>query len=95
MVEGDNYKIPLRGEEWDLMFSRVDLGTDCIGVCLHDECRIIVQPELKGAELVDTVIHEALHAMLPDVREGVIDQTATSILNLVGGLGFLKGPYCK
>ena len=95
MVEGDKYQVPLRGGEWKLMFSRMDLGTDCFGVCLHDDCRIIINPELKGAQLVDTLIHEALQACIPDLREEVIEETSTHVLNLLIGLGFLKGPYCK
>ena len=85
-----SYKLNLRGVEWNLEFTKENLGLDEYGVCVFDNQRIIVEPKLKGTLRLDTVIHELLHACLPDTAEHSICQTASSIAQALVDMGLAK-----
>jgi hypothetical protein len=93
MSTKSTHKLPIRGNEWELRFTRENLGVDSWGVCLHDQELIIVDSELRGAGRTDTLIHEILHACLPDVEELAIGETAVAVTEALCELGYLKKRY--
>jgi len=85
-----HYKVTLRGTEWDVWLTRENLGLDEYGVCNYDNHTILVEPALKGVERLDTVIHELLHACLPDTAEHSIGETATDLAAALVEIGLVK-----
>jgi len=80
-------KITARDEEWDLSFTREDLGTDCWGVCLHGQKRMLVNPDLRQNDMLDTAIHEVLHAAIPDIKEHIVSDATESVMELLKKMG--------
>ena len=93
MTKSRTISTPIRGEVWELRLTRENLGLDTYGVCVHDNKVMIVDHTLSGDYLTDTVIHEVLHAALPDLREGAIEETATAVHKVLASLGVLKKRY--
>lgn len=55
----------------------------------HDEERsITIDPSLKGLDLLETIIHEAMHAEDPNRSEEVVTREAHNIANLVWRWGY-------
>ena len=59
-----------------------------MGECDYDGRRIAIDPALSGIDLLDTTIHESLHACLPDADEYAVYATATDIATLLHRLGW-------
>jgi len=52
---------------------------------------ITINSRLRGEELLDTIIHEVLHAASWDVLdEGFVEQTATDLARILWKLGYRK-----
>ena len=49
---------------------------------------IFIHPALKRDELLETLIHEGLHASIPSLSEDAVDQAAKEITRLVRKFGF-------
>jgi hypothetical protein len=75
----------IEGRDWVIKYTKENLGVDQLGICYFTGCRIIIEPNLKGLEMVDTVIHEILHAALPDISEEAVCRAADAVtLGLAG-----------
>jgi len=67
----------------------------CNGLCEaptnhSSERRIFIAPSLKGKELVETLIHESLHAELWCLDEETVTRVAVEITELLSKCDLLK-----
>ena len=69
---------------------RARLGKDLLGDCDYAGRVIRIGASLKGLELLDTCIHEALHACFPDLGEDAVDQTSEDIAVWLWAEGWRK-----
>ncbi len=77
-------RITVCGKHWDLVFGDLPRGTH--GVCDRPDIvgkKITISKSIKGDKLVDTVIHELLHACLWDLDEEKVAEAATSITRVL------------
>ena len=75
-----------RGQVFNLTFKK--LRSD-YGSCAYDKPRSIkITTDIKHKLLLDTLIHEALHACYPDLDEEAINQSATDIAEYLWKLGY-------
>ena len=81
-------KVKIRGRTWTLVTH--DMPDD--GLCEYESHaprkHIWIHPQLSGERMLDVIIHECLHCALPDIDEGVITETATSIAKVLWDLGY-------
>lgn len=82
--------VVLQEEQWEIRFTRENLGVDTWAICLHPERVIIIDPDIKGLELITTVLHELIHAAVPDLNED-----ATLRLESVFAQILQKGPWLR
>ncbi len=52
------------------------------GICFTEKREISLAKNLRSPDLLDTVIHEGLHAALPCLDEQTVEQVATQISSL-------------
>lgn len=58
------------------------------GNVVYPRRTMYLAPGQTGKELMDTVIHEGLHAAFPDLDEEVVRDRATELTRLLWRLGF-------
>jgi len=83
--------------KWRVVFTR-DLPKDLDGLCDSPTKdgrprrgkQIQIRENLQGRELIETVIHESLHAALECVNEEYVEQTATDQADLICHTEVLK-----
>jgi hypothetical protein len=56
------------------------------------ERKILVDERLKGRALLETIIHECLHACFPQMSEETITEAARDIARVLWSLGYRKPP---
>ena len=54
----------------------------------YDRKVIFIHPNLKGRELLETLIHEGLHASFPQLSEDAVNVAAKEITRLTRRFGF-------
>ena len=54
-----------------------------LGLCDYESKTITISPGLRRMELVDTVIHEVMHAELPKLRHRKVERVSTSCARAV------------
>ena len=75
---------------WRVVFTR-DLPKDLDGLCDSPTKdgrprrgkKIQIRENLQGKELIETVLHESLHAALDCINEEYVEQTASDQANLI------------
>ena len=72
------------------IFFRSPKNRNHIGTCDEQDREIEIKPTLKGEEELDCLIHEGLHACLPDLHDGAVNDTASSIAKLLIKLGYSR-----
>ena len=74
-----------RGRWWRILFRRLrkEDGTCCVGV--HE---IAVSTGIGQQRTLDVLIHEGLHACLPDLDEDAVAETAEDLAGLLWRLGW-------
>ena len=79
-------RINVRGKYWT--FKRVRCPDDLDGFCDWDKRRVVVSSRLtRPKDILDTTIHELLHAAIPDLAEDAVEETATCIADVLHRLG--------
>ena len=53
---------------------------DAFGQCAYDERVIALHPGLKDRKRLATLVHESLHACLPDLSEDAVAETEEGIV---------------
>lgn len=86
-----NATVTIGGKRWQLVYDRVPLDSD--GICDAPNTknkRIRIRPGLKKCPklLLETLIHEGLHAESWPLDEGFVKQAASDIANLLWRQGF-------
>jgi hypothetical protein len=76
-------RIPIRGKKWRIRIGRLPINKSD-AVCLYDERTILISPSTK--DKYAALIHEILHASLPDIEEEVIEEIELAILDGVAVL---------
>jgi hypothetical protein len=61
----------------------VELSPDTCGEYNEEEATIHLNRDLSGVMLLDTAIHEFIHAYLPDLKEETVTEMATQLTKLV------------
>ena len=54
----------------------------------YDRKVIFIHPDLKGKALLETLIHEGMHASFPQLSEDAVDMAAKEITRLLRKFGF-------
>lgn len=76
----------IRDQVWRVEFAHIgDFGHCEYGSCRRTR-RIRLSPTQSDAELLDTVIHEMIHAQDWDLSEEAVTQRATEIATVLGRL---------
>jgi hypothetical protein len=85
----------INGRLWRVLLTPArNMGKDW-GRCDHPPGRhptIQVRRSLKGVNLLDTIIHETLHAQLPLLDETAVDTTARVVATVLHQLGYRRQP---
>ena len=83
----------INGRLWRVVLTPArDMGKDW-GRCDHPPGRhptIQVRRSLKGVNLLDTIVHEVLHAARPELDEQAVDTTARCIAKALHALGYRR-----
>lgn len=58
-------------------------GRECWGKTWHDRREICIVPHRSSRRLLDTYLHEAIHACRPELREETVLQMASELTALV------------
>lgn len=61
---------------------------DCLGICDYDQRTIRVCVTLAGIDLLDTLIHELIHARWPDLSEDAVEEFASTLAAIIDAQGF-------
>jgi hypothetical protein len=79
-------RVSIRGRYYTLRFGRPITGA--VGHFDPDAKEIVISPRLKGEHKADCIVHEILHAALPDLDEEAVNQTASDIARVLWRLGY-------
>ena len=60
------------------------------GLCEPNK-ELVIDPRAGGFARLDTIIHESMHACVPDLDEEAVDETSEDIAKLLWRLGY-RGP---
>jgi len=63
------------------------LRSDC-GQCDYGARTIRICSTLRGLDLLDTLIHEVIHARWPDLAEEAVEEVATTLAGILDAEGF-------
>lgn len=70
---------------WTLVPARL---AGVYGECDYDKKTIRIHHTLRGIELLDTLIHELIHARWPDLSEDAVEEFASTLAAIVDEHGF-------
>lgn len=68
--------VKIAGAEWTVRRRKL---SDAHGVCYHDRRVIEIDTGTTGVELWKTIIHEAIHASVPDLAEEAVSRLEIDI----------------
>jgi hypothetical protein len=80
--------VKIRGKKWTLATIPLD---GFYGFCDHPSTKsrqITIDPNQRGLSILDTIIHELIHAALPDLREDTVEEVATDIARVLWDLDY-------
>lgn len=91
MMNHSRYKVKLGKRMWFIRFVKskdipADRFGDSDGTLAAPQIR--VRRSLRGQQMLDTIIHEALHASRPELAEEAVTQTATDVARLLWKIGY-------
>jgi hypothetical protein len=78
----------IRGVDYTILTKRMKKFD---GLCDHPTTpgrEIWIHSSLSGQEMLDTLIHELIHASYPDLKEDAVSETATDIATVLWDLGY-------
>ena len=88
--------VPLRGNVYRLSWRKPRItkdGTESLGLCdppFLPHKKITIDPNVPEAELLDTIVHEALHGCYWDLGEEAISEAASDISQLLWNCGYRR-----
>jgi len=72
-----NFKVHIRGHWWKVLRKAPPGCPDAVGLCDFDARTIYIRPK---AEMPATIIHECIHAAIPDVDEPAVEAAEMAIM---------------
>ena len=83
-------RVELRGKRWNLEVVEYLYNNDCgnmdpAGV---PGKRIRISRSQDPLAMLDTIIHECLHAAVPDLAESTVEESATDIARVLYRMGY-------
>ena len=76
-------------DEWQVHTTRL---YGLYGDCCYDSRTIRIHSGSRGLSLLDTTIHEVIHAQHPDMPEEDVERRATELATVLWKLGWRKPP---
>ena len=64
-----------------------------LGECDHSKCVIKINKDQEGRLLMETLIHECLHAIMEYLREDTVSQAGREIADVLTQFGFMREGY--
>lgn len=89
-IEPELKRVKLAGQHWSITAVPHILMPDYSGLCCTDTQTIHVQDGLNESTLMDTYIHEALHACAPWADESWVERTGTELARMLTRLGYRR-----
>ena len=82
-------RVDLRGRRWRLESVEYLQDGSCGSIDPNDtpQKRILIARNQSPIDILDTVIHECLHACVPDLDEDAVTETATDITKVLHRMG--------
>ena len=82
-------RVELRGKRWNLEAVEYLQDGSCGSIDPPDavQKRILISLSQTPIDKLDTVIHECLHACVPDLDEDCVTETATGIAKVLHRMG--------
>lgn len=75
----------INGERWKIRRARL---RNCYGDCNYATKTIRIHHTLVGTELMDTLLHELIHARWPDLLESSVEEFAETLTTVLEAEGF-------
>jgi hypothetical protein len=82
-------RVELRGKRWNLEVIDYLQDGSCGSIDPSDapQKRILIALNQTPQDLLDTVIHECMHACIPDLAEETVTETSTDIAKVLHRMG--------
>lgn len=77
----------INGERWKIRRARLRRA---YGECDYNTRTIRIHHTLVGTELMDTLLHELIHARWPDLQESSVEEFATTLTAVLHEEGFRR-----
>lgn len=94
MIPEEEITIKINKKKWKIKIVKsTDLSPVSYGECDDVSCtnpEIWIKRSLKPKDLMDTVIHEVLHAVRPELSEEAVLETASTIADALWKLKYRK-----
>lgn len=79
-------EVDLNNQKWVVIFRK---PRNLQGLCNWERREIKINPALRGAELFEVILHEMLHAEMPDASEEAVERMSVEMTLAMEALGFL------
>jgi hypothetical protein len=76
------------GQRWKVQWDQ--RLKDCYGICDYDTKTIRLRAGMDVADLVDTILHEMIHARWPDLNEEAVEDFAGTMSGFLDACGLLR-----
>jgi hypothetical protein len=77
----------INGQRWKVRFCKL---RGRYGDCDYDTKTIRIHHTLTGRELMDTLLHELIHARWPDLLESAVEEFAETLAHVLDLEGFRR-----
>lgn len=77
----------INGERWKIRRAKL---RGAYGDCNYATKTIRIHHTLAGTELMDTLLHELIHARWPDLLESSVEEFATTLTSVLASEGFRR-----
>ena len=78
----------IAGQRWKIQRARL---RSLYGDCDYEKRRIRIHHTLTGTDLLDTLLHELIHARWPDLAEEAVEEFAGILTNVLEQEGYRRG----
>jgi hypothetical protein len=77
--------VEIHGDRWKIVKAKL---RGCYGDCNYATKTIRIHHTLTGTELMDTLLHELIHARWPDIMETSVAEFASTLASVLEQEGF-------
>jgi Rad3-related DNA helicase len=79
--------VEINGQRWTIRRAKL---RGAYGDCNYETKTIRIHHTLAGAELMDTLLHELIHARWPDLMESSVEEFANTMAAVLTDQGFCR-----